>query len=112
LLDQRVVAGVGNIYADESLFEARLHPERTGRSLRAVEATRLRRALGAVLERAIQSRGSSIRTYVGGSGRRGHYQEQLRVYGRTGQPCRRCRTPIERIRLAGRSTHWCPRCQH
>jgi formamidopyrimidine-DNA glycosylase len=111
LLDQRVVAGVGNIYADESLFEAGLHPGRTGCSLRAAEANRLRRAMAAVLERAIRSRGSSVRTYVGGSGRRGRYQEQLRVYGRTGQPCRRCGTSIQRIRLAGRSTHWCPRCQ-
>jgi formamidopyrimidine-DNA glycosylase len=111
LLDQRVAAGVGNIYADESLFEARLHPARTGRSLTRAEAERLRRGIGTVLERAIERRGSSIRNYVGGSGLKGGYQEEFRVYGRTGKPCVRCRTPIERDRLAGRSTHFCPKCQ-
>jgi formamidopyrimidine-DNA glycosylase len=64
-----------------------------------------------VLRRAIEKRGSSIRDYIGGSGERGNYQEEFRVYGRTGQPCRRCRTPIARIVLAGRSTHYCPQCQ-
>lgn len=111
LLDQRVVAGVGNIYADEALFEARLHPTRLGRSLSAAEAGRLRQAVTKVLTRAIQRRGSSIRNYVGGSGLKGSYQKEFRVYGQTGRPCPRCRTPIERIRLAGRSTHFCPRCQ-
>ena len=111
LLDQRVVAGVGNIYADEALFEARLHPTRRGRQLRYVEAERLRRAIVTVLRRAIQRRGSTIRNYVGGSGRTGSYQHEFRVYGRTGQPCTRCGKPIERLRLAGRSTHYCPRCQ-
>ncbi len=111
LLDQRVVAGVGNIYADESLFEARLHPARPGRSLGGAEAARLRKAIATVLNRAIHRRGSSIRNYVGGSGLKGAYQEEFRVYGRTGRPCPRCRTPIERVRLAGRSTHFCPRCQ-
>jgi formamidopyrimidine-DNA glycosylase len=111
LLDQRVVAGIGNIYADESLFEARLHPTRLGRSTSSAEAMRLRRALVAVLTRAIERRGSSIRDYVGGSGQKGRYQEEFRVYGRAGAPCTRCRAPIERIRLAGRSTHYCPRCQ-
>ena len=111
LLDQRVVAGVGNIYADESLFEARLHPARAGRSLTRAEAERLRRGIVTVLERAIERRGSSIRNYVGGSGLKGGYQEEFRVYGRTGEPCLRCRAPIERVRLAGRSTHYCPKCQ-
>jgi formamidopyrimidine-DNA glycosylase len=111
LLDQRVVAGVGNIYADESLFEARLHPARPGRGLSRAEAERLRRAIPVVLERAIERRGSSIRDYVGGSGQRGSYQQEFRVYGRTGEPCVRCRTPIQRVRLAGRSTHFCPKCQ-
>jgi formamidopyrimidine-DNA glycosylase len=111
LLDQRVVAGIGNIYADESLFQARLHPARLGRSTTAAEATSLRRALITVLTRAIERRGSSIRNYVGGSGLKGRYQNEFRVYGRAGAPCPRCRSPIERIRLAGRSTHYCPRCQ-
>ena len=111
LLDQRVVAGVGNIYADEALFEARLHPTQLGRELSASEADRLRRAIVTVLERAIERRGSSIRNYVGGSGVKGRYQEEFRVYQRKGQPCVRCGRPIESIRLAGRATHFCPRCQ-
>jgi formamidopyrimidine-DNA glycosylase len=111
LLDQRVVAGVGNIYADESLFEARLHPTRLGCRTTAAEADRLRRSVQKVLHRAIERRGSSIRNYVGGAGLKGQYQEEFRVYSRAGQPCPRCRTPIERIRLAGRATHYCPQCQ-
>jgi formamidopyrimidine-DNA glycosylase len=111
LLDQRVVAGVGNIYADESLFQARLHPARLGTEITRPEADRLRRAIGTVLNRAIDLRGSSIRDYVGGSGQKGNYQDRFRVYQRAGQPCPRCGTPIERIRLAGRSTHFCPCCQ-
>ncbi len=111
LLDQRVLAGVGNIYADESLFEARLHPARIASGLSAAEAERLRKAVGKVLAQAIAYRGSSIRDYVGGSGLRGGYQDEFRAYKRTGLPCRRCRTPIECLRLAGRSTHYCPRCQ-
>jgi formamidopyrimidine-DNA glycosylase len=111
LLDQRVLAGVGNIYADEALFEARLHPGRLARELSAREAGRLRRAVVTVLFRAIDKRGSSIRDYIGGSGLKGGYQEEFRVYGRTGKPCTRCRGAIKRIRLAGRSTHFCPRCQ-
>jgi formamidopyrimidine-DNA glycosylase len=111
LLDQRVVAGVGNIYADESLFEARLTPTQPGRATTAVEADRLRKAIVTVLTRAIDRRGSSIRNYVGGSGLRGSYQKEFRVYGRTGRPCPRCRTAITCVRLAGRSTHYCPKCQ-
>jgi formamidopyrimidine-DNA glycosylase len=111
LLDQTVVAGLGNIYADESLFEARLHPARIASTLRASEAGRLRKAIVTVLNRAIQRRGSSIRNYVGGSGLQGNYQNEFRVYGRKGEHCTRCGVPIERLRLAGRSTHFCPRCQ-
>jgi formamidopyrimidine-DNA glycosylase len=111
LLDQQVVAGVGNIYADESLFTARLHPRQLGRKTTARQARRLRDAIAQVLTRAIDQRGSSIRNYVGGSGLKGGYQDEFLVYGRTGEPCRRCRTKIERIRFAGRSTHYCPKCQ-
>ena len=111
LLDQTVLAGVGNIYADESLFEARVHPACSAGDLGRPAAERLRKAVVKVLRRAIERRGASIRNYVGGSGLKGRYQEEFRVYGRAGKPCRRCRTPIERIRLAGRSTHYCPRCQ-
>jgi len=111
LLDQRVVAGVGNIYADESLFMARLDPRGRGCDRTPRQAERLRKAIVAVLGKAIDSRGSTIRDYVGGSGLKGGYQHELAVYGRTGQPCPRCGQPVECIRLAGRSTHWCPRCQ-
>ncbi len=111
LLDQRVVAGVGNIYADESLFEAKLPPAQLGQQTTAAEADRLRKAIVRVLNRAINSRGSTIRDYVGGAGKKGSFQNQFRVYGRTGKPCPRCRTPIARVRLAGRSTHYCPKCQ-
>ena len=111
LLDQRVVAGVGNIYADEALFEARLHPAWIASALDARAADRMRRAVEAVLKRAIGRRGSSIRDYVGGNGQAGEMQNEFRVYGRTGEPCLRCGAPIERVRLAGRSTHFCPACQ-
>jgi len=111
LLDQRVVAGVGNIYADESLFEARLHPERLGSQLTAREAGSLHKAIVRVLNHAIEKRGSSIRDYIGGSGLKGEFQDEFRVYGRTDEPCLRCRKAIVRIVLAGRSTHFCPRCQ-
>jgi formamidopyrimidine-DNA glycosylase len=111
LLDQHVIAGVGNIYADEALFQAGLHPARLSNRTSIAEAMRLRRALVRVLNRAIARRGSSIRDYVGGTGRKGQYQDEFRVYHRTGQPCPRCRLPIECIRLAGRATHFCAHCQ-
>jgi formamidopyrimidine-DNA glycosylase len=111
LLDQTVVAGVGNIYADEACFRARLHPGRTGKSLSAEECDRLRTAIEAVLTRAIDGRGSTIRDYVGGSGRGGAFQHEHAVYGRTGEPCPGCAAGVECVRLAGRSSHYCPRCQ-
>jgi formamidopyrimidine-DNA glycosylase len=111
LLDQSIVAGVGNIYADEACFQAGLHPARAGNSLSAAAVDRLRQAVVAVLERAIAGRGSTIRNYVGGSGLMGTYQGEFRVYGRTGEPCPVCAAPIQCERLAGRSSHSCPRCQ-
>jgi formamidopyrimidine-DNA glycosylase len=111
ILDQRTIAGVGNIYADEACFAARIDPRRPGNALRPAEADRLLHAVRAVLDRAIESRGSSIRDYVGGSGQRGGFQDRFAVYGRTGEPCPRCGRPIESVRLGGRSTHYCPRCQ-
>jgi formamidopyrimidine-DNA glycosylase len=111
LLDQQVVAGVGNIYADESLFAARLPPTQLGRDTMAAQTKRLRDSIEVVLTRAIDRRGSTIRDYIGGSGLKGGFQEEFTVYGRTGEPCLRCSSKIERIRLAGRSTHYCPKCQ-
>jgi formamidopyrimidine-DNA glycosylase len=111
LLDQAVVAGVGNIYADEALFRAGLHPERRGKAVTDAEADRLREAIAAVMRHAIERRGSTIRDYVGGSGLRGGFQDEFRVYGRDGEPCPTCRTAIAVVRVAGRSSHHCPSCQ-
>ena len=111
LLDQSVVAGVGNIYADEALFEARLHPTRRACDLKPGESDRLREAITATLTDAIEHRGSTIRNYVGGSGLAGGYQDEFRAYGRTGLPCPRCETPIVALRVGGRSSHFCPKCQ-
>jgi formamidopyrimidine-DNA glycosylase len=102
---------VGNIYADEALFEARLDPARRCRDVHPSEARRLRKAVEKVLRRAIEQRGSSIRDYIGGTGLKGRYQDEFRVYQRTGLPCCLCRTPIQRTRLAGRASHFCPNCQ-
>jgi formamidopyrimidine-DNA glycosylase len=111
LLDQTVIAGVGNIYADEACFAARIDPRRPGNALRPAEADRLLHAVWAVLDRAIEAKGSSIRDYVGGAGQPGGYQDQFQVYGRKGKPCPRCGGLIQTVRLAGRSTHFCPKCQ-
>jgi formamidopyrimidine-DNA glycosylase len=111
LMDQKAVAGVGNIYADEALFAAKLPPTRRGCDTTPAEADRLRKAVAKVLSRAIDHRGSSIRDYVGGSGQKGGFQNEFTVYGRTGEPCPRCGEPIVRTVLGGRSTHYCPECQ-
>jgi formamidopyrimidine-DNA glycosylase len=111
LLDQKVIAGVGNIYADEACFRARLHPGRTGKSLTPGECDRLRESIEVTLTRAIESRGSTIRDYVGGSGLRGGFQNEFAVYGRTDDPCPECGTAIRCARHAGRASHFCPRCQ-
>jgi formamidopyrimidine-DNA glycosylase len=110
LLNQGIVAGVGNIYADEALWQARIHPLRPGGSLSAAEVRRLQAAVVESLERGIDSRGASIRDYRDVDGERGAMQERFAVYGRTGEPCPRCGTPIEKIRVAQRGTHLCPRC--
>jgi len=111
LLDQAVLAGVGNIYADEALFLAGVRPTRRGRSLRAEECRRLALALRRVLRRAIATGGSSISDFVRPDGTDGAYQDERRVYGRTGEPCLRCGTSIRRLVIGGRSSHFCPRCQ-
>lgn len=112
LLNQGVIAGVGNIYADEALFAARLHPKQRVETLRPVHCQQLCEALQRVLRAALEAQGSSIdASYVSVEGCPGRYQDQHQVYGRTGQPCRRCGTPIQRTVVASRSTHFCPRCQ-
>jgi formamidopyrimidine-DNA glycosylase len=111
LLDQRRLAGVGNIYADEALFRARLHPQRAAGGVGPREAQRLRAALLATLQAGIDHEGSSIESFVDPAGRRGSFQEILNVYQRTGRPCRVCGTAIRRVVVGGRATHYCPRCQ-
>lgn len=111
LLDQRVLRGLGNIYADESLWRARLHPTRLGSDLTPEELSRLWRAIRLVVNEAIRRRGTSIANYVDARGRPGTYQNWLRVYRRQGLSCRRCGAKIERAIVAGRSSHFCPRCQ-
>ena len=111
LLDQKNITGVGNIYADESLFKSGLNPSRKAESLSKKEALMLAKCIGEVLSCAIENRGSTIMNYVGGSGLMGGYQDEFQAYGRTGEPCRKCGQPIKKIVLAGRSTHFCPICQ-
>ena len=111
LLDQRVVAGLGNIYVDESLFAAGIHPLARSNALSKEQVARLNRAIKTTLRRALRHRGSTLRDYRDADGLPGSFQFLHRVYGRQDQPCRRCRTPVERIVLGGRSTHLCPKCQ-
>jgi formamidopyrimidine-DNA glycosylase len=112
LLNQNLLAGVGNIYADESLFHAGIRPKRAAGRLTRAELERLRLALKKILQNAIRLGGSSVSDYVDANGARGFFQLEHCVYLRTGEPCRRCGTPIRRILLAGRGTHYCPNCQH
>jgi formamidopyrimidine-DNA glycosylase len=111
LLNQEFLRGLGNIYADEALFRARLHPRALASRLRQARAGRLYRAIVEVLTESIRHGGTSISDYVGSDGRRGGFQNRLRVYGRAGEPCRVCGAAIRRIVLASRGTHFCPRCQ-
>jgi formamidopyrimidine-DNA glycosylase len=111
LLDQSFIAGVGNIYADEALWRARLHPLRAADTLTDDEIRRLHRSLRQVLRQGIANRGSSFSDYVGADGEPGANAERLAVYRRTDQPCYRCGRPIRRIVVGQRSTHFCPQCQ-
>jgi formamidopyrimidine-DNA glycosylase len=111
LLDQSFIAGVGNIYADEALWRARLHPLRSADSLTSDEVRRLHRAVRGALREGLANRGTSISDYVSADGEPGTNAERLRVYQRTGEPCLRCGARIERLVVGQRSTHFCPRCQ-
>jgi formamidopyrimidine-DNA glycosylase len=111
LLDQRVLRGIGNIYADESLWRARIHPARLGSRLTREDIARLYRAIRWVLQRAIELRGSSISDYLDAEGRRGEFQRLHRAYDRKGKSCFRCGAKIRRTIVAGRSSYYCPRCQ-
>lgn len=112
LMDQRHVAGIGNIYASEILYAAGVHPLRPAGSLTAEQWEGVAHAARAILEEAIRLRGTTISDWRDLYGRPGEYQDRLRVYGRKGEPCPRCGTPIERVTLSGRGTYFCPRCQN
>jgi len=111
LLDQAVLRGVGNIYADESLFRAGIHPARIAANLTQIQLEVLHRAVREILTTAIRLRGSSISDYVDSEGKRGEFQFQHRVYQREGKSCVHCKAKIRRVIVAGRSSHFCPRCQ-
>ncbi len=115
LLDQHILAGIGNIYADEILFETRLHPLTPGSQISRTAAAAILIATQRILKTAIAHRGSSLGSGLGNyrrpDGQAGNHTMSLAVYGRRDEPCRRCHTPIEQIRIAGRSTHFCPSCQ-
>jgi formamidopyrimidine-DNA glycosylase len=111
LLDQGILRGVGNIYADESLFRARIHPARIARKLTQVQLAALHQSVRKILTDAIRLRGSSVSDYVDSDGNRGEFQFRHRVYQREGKPCVRCGEKIRRVIVAGRSSHFCPRCQ-
>ena len=111
LLNQRFLAGVGNIYADESLFAAGIHPLASASRLSRTRAERLYAAIRTTLARAIELGGSSISDYVNADGERGWFQGEHRVYGREGQPCAKCGGAVRKILVAQRGTHFCPRCQ-
>jgi formamidopyrimidine-DNA glycosylase len=111
LLDQRTVAGLGNIYVDEALWRARVHPLRPAGELEPDEIRRVHRAIRDALRMGIRRQGATLRDYARPDGRRGSMQDAFKVYGREGEPCERCGTPIEKTRAGGRGTWYCPSCQ-
>ena len=111
LLNQKLLRGVGNIYADESLFRAGIRPRRRAAAITREQHTKLYASLQEVLKEAIALGGSSVSDYVNAEGEEGFFQLQHRVYGREGEPCPICKTPVKRVLIAGRSSHYCPKCQ-
>ncbi|PLT31190.1 DNA-formamidopyrimidine glycosylase [Peribacillus deserti] len=111
LLDQNIVVGIGNIYVDEALFRAGIHPERIASGLRQEEIKRLHKEIVLTLSEAIEKGGSTIRSYVNSQGKIGSFQLELNVYGRKGENCKVCGTPLMKLTVGGRGTHICPSCQ-
>ena len=111
LLNQAFLAGLGNIYVDETLFAAGIHPLASAARISAARAAKLHQAIREILSAAIAAGGSSISDYVDAEGRRGWFQVSHQAYGREGEPCSRCGTPIRKIVVAQRGTHYCPKCQ-
>lgn len=111
LLDQKYISGIGNIYADEALFMARIKPFRKIKTLSLKETKRLWRAIPKILKYAIKRRGTSFNDYVDAQGKAGNFVKFLKVYGRAGKKCKNCGQPVKKMKLGGRGTHWCDRCQ-
>jgi formamidopyrimidine-DNA glycosylase len=111
LMDQEIIAGIGNIYADESLFAAGIRPNLKAAKIKTDRLKILHKSVIKILNKAIDNRGSSVDDYLDGFGKSGKFQNLLNVYGRTGEKCKKCNSAIKRIVLGGRSTHYCPRCQ-
>ena len=111
LMNQEIIAGIGNIYSDEILWQAKIHPFRLANKLIANELTSLYSAMRRILKKAIKLRGTSISDYRDAEGRPGAYGKILKVYQKENKPCRRCRTLIKRVKMGGRSSHYCPKCQ-
>ncbi|WP_042354822.1 DNA-formamidopyrimidine glycosylase [Bacillus rubiinfantis] len=111
LLDQKLLVGLGNIYVDEALFRAGIHPEKLANSLKKQEIAILHHEIAATLSEAVEKGGSTIRSYINSQGEIGMFQLQLNVYGRKGEACKKCGRPLEKITVGGRGTHYCPNCQ-
>ncbi|WP_207061800.1 bifunctional DNA-formamidopyrimidine glycosylase/DNA-(apurinic or apyrimidinic site) lyase [Motiliproteus sp. SC1-56] len=111
IMDSRIVVGVGNIYANEALFEAGIDPRRAAGRIGAARYQVLADRIQAVLSRAIEQGGTTLRDFVGGDGKPGYFQQSLKAYGRGGAPCQSCATPLQEVRLGQRATVFCPRCQ-
>lgn len=111
IMDGHIVVGVGNIYAAEALFEAEIHPALPAGQLNKTQCSRLAAAIKKTLRRAIRAGGTTLRDFSGSDGRPGYFRQKLQVYGRAGEPCNRCGTPLESIRIGQRSTVFCPACQ-
>jgi formamidopyrimidine-DNA glycosylase len=111
LLNQEFLRGLGNIYCDEALFRSRIHPKTNTRTIGPTRAARLHQAIRDVLHEAIEAGGTTVMNYVNSEGVEGYFQLNTFVYGKTGDPCKVCGTPIRRIVLASRGTHFCPKCQ-
>ena len=111
LLDQSVVAGLGNIYVDEVLWETKIHPLSKANSIPAIKVAELHDNINSLIELAIAERGTTVHTYLDANGKTGGFQKMLRVYGHKGEPCERCGTPLEKIKVNGRGTTFCPKCQ-
>lgn len=111
LLDQSIIAGLGNIYVDEVLFETNIHPETRSNELTKEQIEQIKQSSHSVLQKAVAQGGTTIRSYVDGEGEMGMFQQQLFVYGQEGEPCQHCQTEIIKLKVAGRGTHICPTCQ-